>query len=95
VLYLYQNKQETFFFQYIGILPFFINVEMPNTCMQGEQVGIRVSVFNYMMDAMEATVVLLGSPDYKFVHVEEDGVVRSYNPRTSFGEHQFFIYIKV
>jgi len=22
-----------------------------------------------------------------------DGIVRSYNPRTSFGEHQFFIYI--
>lgn len=22
-----------------------------------------------------------------------DGYVRSYNPRTSFGEHQFFIYI--
>lgn len=63
--------------------------------MQGEQVGIRVTVFNYMEDAMEATVVLHGSPDYKFVHVEENGIVRSYNPRTSFGEHQFFIYIKV
>lgn len=82
-------------FQYIGILPFFINVEMPNICMQGEQVGIRVTVFNYMTDNMEATVVLNGSPDYKFVHVEENGVVRAYNPRTSSGEHQFFIYIKV
>lgn len=80
--------------EYMGVLPFFINVEMPTMCMQGEQVGIRVTVFNYMMDAMEATVVLLGSPDYKFVHVEENGVVRAYNPRTSFGEHQFFIYIK-
>ncbi|EFA07485.1 CD109 antigen [Tribolium castaneum] len=80
--------------EYIGVLPFFINVEMPTMCMQGEQVGIRVSVFNYMMDAMEATVVLVGSRDYKFVHVEENGVVRAYNPRTSFGEHQFFIYIK-
>lgn len=68
---------------------------MPNNCKQGEQVGIRVSVFNYMTNAMEATVVLSGSDDYKFVHVEENGVVRAYNPRTSFGEHQFFIYIKV
>lgn len=64
-------------------------------CMQGEQIGIRVTVFNYMTDNIEATVVLNGSPDYKFVHVEENGVVRAYNPRTSFGEHQFFIYIKV
>lgn len=68
---------------------------MPTTCMQGEQVGIRISVFNYMTNPIEATVVLHGSPDYKFVHVEENGIVRAYNPRTSFGEHQFFIYILV
>ncbi|XP_072379728.1 CD109 antigen [Diabrotica undecimpunctata] len=80
--------------EYVGVLPFFINVEMPNTCMQGEQIGIRVTVFNYMTEFMEATVVLNGSPDYKFVHVEENGIVRAYNPRTSFGEHQFFIFIK-
>ncbi|KAI4466576.1 macroglobulin / complement [Holotrichia oblita] len=79
--------------EYIGVLPFFINVEMPNECRQGEQVGIRVTVFNYMLNNIEATVVLTDSPDYKFVHVEEDGVVTAYNPRTSFGEHQFFIYI--
>lgn len=80
--------------EYVGILPFFINVEMPTRCRQGEQIGIRVTVFNYMMNNIEATVVLTGSPDYKFVHVEEHGIVRSYNPRTSYGEHQFFIYIK-
>lgn len=80
--------------EYAGVLPFFINVEMPSACRQGEQIGIRVTVFNYMTNNLEATVVLNGSPDYKFVHVEENGIVRSYNPRTSFGEHQFFIYIK-
>lgn len=80
--------------EYVGVLPFFINVEMPATSMEGEQVGVRVSVFNYMTDPIEATVVLNSSPDYKFVHVEENGVVRAYNPRTSFGEHQIFIYIK-
>lgn len=86
----------TFMFrQYMGVLPFFINVEMPDECRQGEQVGIRVTVFNYMLNNIEATVVLTDSPDYKFVHVEEDGVVTAYNPRTSFGEHQFFIYILV
>ncbi|XP_020798964.1 CD109 antigen [Drosophila serrata] len=80
--------------EYVGVQPFFINVEMPEACRQGEQVGIRVTVFNYMTTPIEATVVLHGSPDYKFVHVEEDGIVRSYNPRTSFGEHQFFIYLE-
>lgn len=79
--------------QYVGVLPFFIEVEMPTTCSQGEQIGIRVAVFNYLTTDMEATVILAGSDDYKFVHVEQDGIVRSYNPRTSFGEHQFFVYI--
>ncbi|XP_046661974.1 CD109 antigen isoform X3 [Homalodisca vitripennis] len=79
---------------YVGVLPFFINVEMPTVSHQGEQVGVRVTVFNYMTNDIEAVVVLAGSDSYKFVHVEMNGIVRSYNPRTSFGEHQFFIYIK-
>ncbi|XP_026320677.1 uncharacterized protein LOC113230803 [Hyposmocoma kahamanoa] len=78
---------------YVGILPFFIQVEGPDRCRQGEQVGLRVVVFNYQPQAIEAVVVLHASPDYKFVHVEENGIVVSYNPRTSFGEHQFFVYI--
>ncbi|XP_026743707.1 CD109 antigen [Trichoplusia ni] len=79
--------------RYIGVLPFFIKVEGPDQCRQGEQVGLRVVVFNYQPQDIEAVVVLSASPDYKFVHVEENGIVRSYNPRTSFGEHQFFVYI--
>ncbi|KAF6215686.1 hypothetical protein GE061_000017, partial [Apolygus lucorum] len=69
---------------YIAVLPFYINVEMPTVCHQGEQIGVRVTVFNYMTNYLEAVVVLGGSPDYKFVHVEMNGIVRSYNPRTSF-----------
>lgn len=79
--------------EYVGVQPFFINVEMPTDCRQGEQVGIRVTVFNYQTTSIEATVVLHGSPDFKFVHVGENGIVRSYNPETSFGEQQFFIYL--
>ncbi|CAG5055792.1 unnamed protein product [Parnassius apollo] len=79
--------------RYDGVLPFFIKVEGPDRCKQGEQLGLRVVVFNYQPQDIEAIVVLAASPDYKFVHVEENGFVRSYNPRTSFGEHQFFVYI--
>ncbi|KAL4720243.1 hypothetical protein ACJJTC_005187 [Scirpophaga incertulas] len=79
--------------RYSGVLPFSMKVEGPYECRQGEQVGLRVVVFNYQHQAAEAVVVLEASADYKFVHVEEDGIVRSYNPRTSFGEHQFFVWI--
>jgi len=64
-----------FSLQYIGVLPFYINVEMPNSCRQGEQIGIRVSVFNYMLKHIEATIILAGSKDYRFVHVEKNGIV--------------------
>ena len=79
--------------EYMGVLPFYINVEMPTHSKQGEQIGVRVSVFNYLRNNIEAVVVLTGSKDYKFVHVEDNGIVQSYKPRTSFGEHQFFIWI--
>lgn len=52
-----------------------MNVEMPTHCKQGEQIGIRVAVFNYMSSSVEATVILSGSDSYKFVHVEDDGIV--------------------
>ncbi|KAL1110500.1 hypothetical protein AAG570_008028 [Ranatra chinensis] len=80
--------------EYIGILPFFINVEMPSVSTQGEQVGVRVTVFNYMTSDIEVVVILENSNKYKFVHVEMNGIVSSYNPKTSFGDHQFFVFIK-
>lgn len=42
---------------------------------QGEQVGIRVTVFNYMTNDIEAVVKLANSDSYKFVHVEMNGIV--------------------
>ena len=67
---------------------------MPSQSRFGEQIGIRVSVFNYMTFANEVTVVLQGSDDYQFVHVEEHGFVTAYNARLSGGDHEFFIYIQ-
>lgn len=61
--------------QYVGVLPFFIKVEGPDQCRQGEQIGLRVVVFNYTPQNLEAVVVLEASPDYKFVHVEQNGIV--------------------
>lgn len=78
---------------YSGARPFFIDVEMPSQCRQGEQIGIRVTVFNYMTEHIEPMVILANSPDYKFVVVEGYGLVSSYNPRTYFGEHQVLVWI--
>nr|BAR45622.1 macroglobulin complement-related 1 [Ammothea sp. RS-2014] len=80
--------------KYSGVRPFFMIVEIPETIMQNEQVGIRATIFNYVSYEIEALIVLPNSPDYKFVHVEGMGEVQSYSPRTSHEEHQHLVWIK-
>nr|BAR45629.1 macroglobulin complement-related 1 [Epanerchodus sp. RS-2014] len=79
---------------YNGVRPFFMTIEVPERCKSGEQVGIRTDIFNNQGFGMFATVVIKGSEDYKFIHVEEAGFVASYNPKTSFGEHQHQVWIE-
>ena len=79
--------------EFAGYRPFYMNVEMPSNCRQGEQVGIRITLFNYATIEADVVVTLADSPDYKFVHVEEFGEVKSYEARTSRGEKQHLTWI--
>jgi len=76
-----------------GFRPFYMNVEMPSVCRQGEQIGIRITLFNYMTQEADILVTLANSPHYKFVHVGELGQVSSYDAKTSFGERQHLTWI--
>ncbi len=62
--------------EFSSVRPFYMNVEMPSTCLLGEQIGIRISIFNYLPYEIEVILVLARSPDYKFVHVEPFGRVQ-------------------
>ena len=42
-----------FTFQYQSTRPFFIQVEMPTDSVKGEQLGIRIALFNYWNTALE------------------------------------------
>lgn len=81
--------------QFSSVRPFFINVEMPSLCTLGEQLGVRVSIFNNLPFEIEVVVVLARSPDYKFVHVGPLGRVSSYGPKTSYGEHHHLILVRM
>nr|BAR45625.1 macroglobulin complement-related 1 [Scolopendra japonica] len=81
-------------YEFDGSRPFFITAEMPSVCTRGEQVGIRVEVFNLQVFETYVLLVLEDSDDYRFVHVEAEGMVKSYNPRTSSGEHHHLIWVK-
>jgi len=73
---------------------FFVTVEAPDAIRRGEQVGLRLDVFNYWDQDMEVIIMLHGDPAYKFIHVEDFGYVVSYSPRTSFGDFQTMLPIK-
>lgn len=77
-----------------NVRPFLLKVEMPGSCNLGEQIGVRALVTNYLPKEIEVTIILADSPDYKFVQVGDSGEVSSYNPETTFGEHQHLITIK-
>ena len=40
-------------------------------------------------------LTLYGSEDHRFVNVEDYGVVSSYSPRLSSGDHQTMVYVRV
>ena len=47
----------------------------------------------YLTGPFQIIVMLHGSPDYKFVIVEDFGIVSSYAPRTVFGDVQTMVVV--
>ncbi|CAL4102803.1 unnamed protein product [Meganyctiphanes norvegica] len=79
--------------EYSAMPPIYIAVEMPDACRRGEQVGIRVMVFNNLDIPHMILVVLHGSDDYKFLVVEEGGIIDRYKVRMESGDHQHLITV--
>jgi CD109 antigen len=72
---------------------FYIQVEMPTECRLGEQIGVRVDAFNFQSQRIEALIILHGSDSYRFVNVENDGLVSSFAPKLTGGMHQVLLII--
>jgi hypothetical protein len=73
---------------------FYIQVEMPPECRLGEQLGIRVDAFNFQSQRIEGLIILHPSEDYRFVNVEKDGLVSSFAPKLSTGQHHVLLIIQ-
>ncbi|XP_055952326.1 CD109 antigen-like [Argiope bruennichi] len=78
-------------FRFSFIRPFVMNVQMPSKCKIGEQIGIRITVFNYLQTEIEALVILGSSPHYQFVNVE---TVTKTESETDTNEHHHLIFVK-
>jgi len=72
---------------------FYIQVEMPPESRLGEQIGIRVDAFNFQSQRIEGLIILHPSKDYKFVNIESDGLVSSFAPKLTNGEHHVLLII--
>ena len=61
---------------------------------RGETLSIKCTIFNWQEYDEEVVIILHGSDDYEFVHVEEYGYVVSFAPRKSSGDHHHFMFIR-
>jgi hypothetical protein len=51
-------------------------------------------VLNRSPIELEAVVIIRGSEDFSFIHVEDYGYVSSYAPRMSQGDHHHFLWLR-
>ena len=80
-------------FIYEGTRQFFMKVELPPLVRFGEQVGARVDVFNFQPHRIEALIILHASDNYRFVNIGSRGVVSSYAPKLTDGQHHVLIIL--
>lgn len=75
----------------------YIIVEAPEIVIRGEQIGVRVTVFNYWYkdDYLEVLVTIKdGGENYNFVWVDEMGITSAYDPKTTEGDHQTIVFLE-
>ena len=69
--------------------------EGPSQLRRGEQVGIRCGLFNKWTQYVEVMVTLHGNENYRFINVEEYGIVSSYSPRLTAGDVQVMVSVSI
>ncbi|CAH1797576.1 unnamed protein product [Owenia fusiformis] len=72
---------------------FYFILEAPKKAIKGEQIGVRMAVFNNWEDNIEALITMHKSPNHKFVRVEDFGVVSSYAPRLGDSDLQTMLFV--
>lgn len=80
-------------FEFLSLPPIYITMEMPESCRRGEQVGVRIMVFNTVPREFMILLVLHGSPNFGFIEVEADGNVDFFKPRVTRGDHQHLLSV--
>ncbi|KAK7083290.1 hypothetical protein SK128_010001 [Halocaridina rubra] len=74
--------------------PLMMKIEATSFCRRGEQISVRVHLFNPSEINLLVMVVLKGNDDYRFINVEENAKVNYHKPRLSAGDHQHLITVR-
>ncbi len=74
--------------------PIHFYCEGPSEIHRGESVGVRCMIMNRSPYDLETVIILKGSDQYKFIHVEDYGYVVSYAPRLSSGDHHHLVWVR-
>ncbi|XP_005101040.1 CD109 antigen [Aplysia californica] len=74
----------------------YMQVEHPKSIVWGEQIGIRVTVFNYWYndDYIEVLVTMHGDDNIDMVTVGNMGYTTAYAPPTFKGDHQTIVFLE-
>ncbi|XP_059162065.1 LOW QUALITY PROTEIN: C3 and PZP-like alpha-2-macroglobulin domain-containing protein 8 [Physella acuta] len=74
----------------------YMQVEHPQHIIRGEQIGVRVTVFNYWYhdDYLEVLITMHGNDDFEFVSVGEMGNVMSYTPPIHKGDQKTILFLE-
>ncbi|KER25677.1 hypothetical protein T265_06913 [Opisthorchis viverrini] len=73
-------------YYFAGIRRFYMTVEVVEEAVWGEQLGVRLCLFNNWDYWIEALVELKASPDIRVIQIGFGGRTSAYSPRTSVNE---------
>ncbi|XP_076069383.1 CD109 antigen-like [Oratosquilla oratoria] len=79
---------------YLSHPPFYMFLEAPKVCRRGEQISIRAMLFSSISFREQVMLIIPASKNYNFVHVERDGRVSHFYPRTSTGEQHHLVFLE-
>ncbi|KAG7167134.1 CD109 antigen-like 1 [Homarus americanus] len=80
--------------KYDATPPLLMQLEASSFCRRGEQVSVRVHLYNSLQQTVVVMLVLPGSDDYRFINVENDATVSHYSPRLSSGDHHHLLWVE-
>ncbi|CAD5122913.1 DgyrCDS11313 [Dimorphilus gyrociliatus] len=81
-------------FRFSSTRSFYIELEAPLRVVTGEQIGLKVTIFNYWHEPLEALITLHKSDVFKSISVPDDGFVTAFSAKLVEGIRQVMVRLE-